>query len=341
MSLVSDTFHDKKLKKYNINIKTKYIVGNNILERNTNGIVNDDIKNGVRCEKDYYIGNKLLKTEKLFDTRIEYTFISKEEENKDFSCPNCGMPGKVKNFIDGCPYCRSKYNIDYTDKDLGSKYHYDRVLRNTSYRIITAFIDLIVSLFLTYIFISTTSRTFNEYDIAKIFVYGGILSLILYYFFYILDAYIILGPIKAYKDAQNQKQIEFWNRTEIDKKVFFNNLNYEVRKKYYKQDDIIDYDVLDYIDFKESTVNNKLVVEVTAEVRIVYYKNNKIVSKYCDDKYVLERHEKGTIEVHDGINMIKCHNCGGLIDVTKDSCSYCRKPIKYLQEWIMINNSDS
>ena len=165
MSLVSDTFHDKKLKKYNINIKTKYIVGNNILERNTNGIVNDDIKNGVRCEKDYYIGNKLLKTEKLFDTRIEYTFISKEEENKDFSCPNCVMPGKVKNFIDGFPYCRSKYNIDYTDKDLGSKYHYDRVLRNTNYRIITAFIDLIVSLFLTYIFgASGTVKTRSIYQ---------------------------------------------------------------------------------------------------------------------------------------------------------------------------------
>ena len=56
---------------------------------------------------------------------------------------NCGMNGKIKDFIDGCPYCRTHYNIDYVDKDLGSKYHYDRILKNKTYRIVTAIIDII------------------------------------------------------------------------------------------------------------------------------------------------------------------------------------------------------
>ena len=81
-----------------------------------------------------------------------------------------------------------------------------------------------------------TSRTFNIYDISKILIYGIILSLILYYFFYILDAYIVLGPIRRYKDKQNKKQMEFWERTHIDKKTFFNNLNYEIRNNYYNND---------------------------------------------------------------------------------------------------------
>ena len=34
MTLISDNYHYEKLKKNNINIKTKYIVGNKILERN-------------------------------------------------------------------------------------------------------------------------------------------------------------------------------------------------------------------------------------------------------------------------------------------------------------------
>ena len=54
MSLVSDNFHEKILKKYNINIKTKYIVDNNILERNTDNSINDDILNGIRCKIEYY-----------------------------------------------------------------------------------------------------------------------------------------------------------------------------------------------------------------------------------------------------------------------------------------------
>ena len=176
MPLISDNFHKKKLKDYRINIKTKYFVGNKVYERNTDDSINDDIISGIRCEKDYYIDKKLVHKETEFDSRIEYTFISKEMENKEYVCPNCGMQSKLKNFIDGCPYCRTYYNIDYTNKDLGSKYHYDRVLKNSSYRIITGVVDLIISLILCFFFIKTTSRTFNSVDIGYIYKLKNILS---------------------------------------------------------------------------------------------------------------------------------------------------------------------
>ena len=52
--MLTDKYHKKKLNDAGINFKTKYIVGNKILERNTDNSVNDDIKNGIRCEKTYY-----------------------------------------------------------------------------------------------------------------------------------------------------------------------------------------------------------------------------------------------------------------------------------------------
>ena len=180
MALISDNYHSKKLKKYGLNIKTKYIVGNEVLERNTDNTKNDDIDNGIRCKKEYYLNNKLVHEETLFDSRIEYTFISKNMENKEHTCPNCGMHSKLKDFVEGCPYCHTYYNLDYTDKDLGSKYHYDQVLRSNTYRIITGIIDVIISLILSYIYIKTTSRTFNNYDISKICIYALILSSVLY-----------------------------------------------------------------------------------------------------------------------------------------------------------------
>lgn len=88
----------------------------------------------------------------------------------------------MSEFVDGCPYCGTYYNLDYTEKDLGSKYHYDRVLRTNTYRVITGIVDLVFSLLVTYYFIKFTSRTFNVYDISKIFIYGFILSVVLYYF---------------------------------------------------------------------------------------------------------------------------------------------------------------
>ena len=169
MPLISESYHNEKLKNYNINIKTKYIVGNKILEKNTDGSINDDISNGIRCKKDYYINNRCVHTEKLFDSRIEYTFISNSKENEEYTCKNCGMSSKLKEFVDGCPYCGTYYNIDYTDKDLGGKYHYDRILKSTRYRTITALIDVIFSVICSYIFIIFNSISFKHFKLKYIF----------------------------------------------------------------------------------------------------------------------------------------------------------------------------
>lgn len=339
MPLISDNFHKDKLSKFGINIKTKYFVGNKVYERNTDDSVNDDITSGIKCEKDYYINKKLVHKETLFDSRIEYTFISKEMENKEYECPNCGMKSKLKDFIDGCPYCKTYYNIDYTDKDLGSKYHYDRVLRNNLYRIITGVVDLIVSIIICFFLIKYTSRTFNIVDVSKVFIYGLILSMILYYLFYILDAYVILEPIKRYKDKQNEKQTIFWEKTELDKKSFFNNFNYEVRKYYYSKEDIIDFDVLDYIEFNDFIKDNIQYIKVLAEIRVVYYNNGKIKSKIVKEKFIFRKNPTEKLELKDGVNIIKCHNCGASVDAEKGVCSYCNTKIKYLQEWILETNN--
>ncbi len=335
MALISETYQKEKLKRYGINIRTKYIVGNKILERNTNDSVNDNIERGIRCQKEYYIDNKLAHKEKLFDSRIEYTYIMDNNINEEYECPNCGMKSPLKDFIDGCPYCKTYYNMDYSEKDLGSKYHYDRVLKSNIYRVITLIVDIIISIIISFIFIKLTSRTFNNYDIIKIFIYGIILSLILYYFFYIADAYIILSPIKKFKDKENKKQMEFWKRTKINKKTFFNNLNYEIRKKYYSKENIIDYDILDYTNFKDYEVNGVLYVDVTADLRIVTYENKKLKSKIITQTYTMQQNKNTLLNLGTKENIIRCANCGASIDVTKGKCEYCHSEIKYLQEWIL------
>lgn len=335
MPLISDNSQNNKLKKFSINIKTKYIVHDKILERNTNNSYNDDIKSGIRCKKEYYIGDRLLKIENQFDSRIEYTFIANED--KEFVCVNCGLHTNLSEFVDGCPYCGTYYNLDYTEKDLGSKYHYDCVLRTNTYRVITGIVDLVFSLLVTYYFIKFTSRTFNVYDISKIFIYGFILSVVLYYFFYLIDGYIVLKPIKLYKDGQKQKQVEFWNRTKIDKKKFFNNLNYEIGRKYFNDIDVIDYDILDYDEFTDSYINNVMYVKVKAYVRVVKFVNGKLKSMYITDTYNMKRMNENVFEMKNGTNFVKCNNCGASVDVVKEKCDYCGTKISPLQEWILDN----
>ena len=335
MGFVSEDYHSDMLKKNNINIKTKYIVGNDILERNSDNSVNDDIDNGVRLSKEYYVNGVLKHKEKSFDTRIEYTYIGKEEEDKAYKCINCGMEGKVRDFLDGCPYCGTNYNIEYSDKDLGSKYHYDRVLKSNTYRIVVGIIDYIVCVLICLGVIKLTSRTFNSYDIGKAFIYGLILAAVLYYLFYLIDAYVILGPIKKYKDRLNRKQREFWKNSGLDKKEFYNNLNYEIGKYYYAKTNVIDYDILDYTDFTSFKHNDKFYIRVEAEIRVVYFINDKIVVKLVKDKYTMVQNTNDVFEVKGGVNLIKCHNCGATIDVNKGHCEYCNAQIKHLQKWIL------
>lgn len=337
MPLVSDFFYKKKLKELGINIKTKYYADNKIYERNTNDSINDDVLAGIIKEKEYYIGNKLAHIEKNFDSRMEYTFISKNMENENYTCPNCGMQSKLKDFIDGCPYCKNQYNIDYTDKSLGSKYHYDRVLKSKAYMVITALIDFIISIVISYFFIKGTSRTFNNIDIAKIFIYGFILGLILYYLFYIIDAYVVLGPIRILKDRQNKKQKEFWERTKIDKKTFFNNFVYELRRYYYSKEEVIDFDILDYLEFEDFEKDKESFIRVKAEVRIISYNKNRVSSKIQKEDYVFKKNPNENMELQDGVNIIKCHNCGANIDVTTQECPYCHTEIKYLQKWLLVD----
>lgn len=346
--MIVEQSHLKKLRKLGINICTKYKSNNVILERNTNNTKNDNIKEGICLEKNYYKDNKLLCKISGFDPRIQYTYIKSNNGENEVTCPNCGHVSKEKDIIDGCPYCGTNYNIEYLDKDLGTKYHYDRVLQGSNYRSITLVIDILISAVLVFIYIFTTGRTFNIYDISKIAVGTIILSLILYYLFYMIDAMIIVLPVKLYKDRINQKQIEFWKRMEklnVSKKIFYNNVNYELQEYYYgeesKNKDIIDYDIIDYISLKEKKLkNNKIIVTLRARIREVELKDNVISKKIVKKEFTFEKNNEPIEKIGNGVNIIKCHNCGVAIDVTKRKCEYCGTRINSYQEWYLVTDAN-
>lgn len=322
MPFLSETLHMRKLKEKEVNIKTTYISDGKLVVRNTDSLQNEDVLSGIRCRKEYYVKGKPKHIETFFDSRIEYTYVSDAMSKEANSCANCGFSGIVADFINGCPYCQSPCNVEFKDKDLGSKYHYDYVIRKPIYRVVTAIVDLLISMFLSFVFIISTSRTFNGYDIAKIFIYGGILSLILYYFFYLYDAYVVIEPVKSYKEKQNRKQAQFWQRTGIDKKNLYNRINNEVNRRYYSQQDVIDFDIIDYTDFYENVSKDGMAVNVSIEVRVVYLKNDRIKTKYITDTFTVSVKEE-KMKFRPGVNIIKCPKCNANVDVNEGACDYC------------------
>lgn len=256
---------------------------------------------------------------------------------------NCGNTSKENEIEDGCPYCGTNYNIEYSDKSLGTKYHYDRVLQGSNYKTITLVIDIIISAILVITYILKTCRTFNIYDISKIIIGTIIVSLILYYLFYIIDAVAVTLPIKIYKDAQNKKQMKFWKRMEsigIDKKTFYNNVNYELQNYYYGENsenkNIIDYDIIDYISLDEQIVKNKkILVTIKAQIREIVLNQGTISEKIQKRTFTFEKSNEQILDLKAGSNIISCHNCGASIDVTKSKCDYCGTKINGYQQWYL------
>lgn len=344
MARIVENLHLERLKKYNINIKTKYKTETSILERNSLLKRNDDIINGIRLEKEYYRNGLLMKKMYNFDPRIEYTFVSSDDEDKDVTCPNCGYRALGKEFIDGCPYCRTYYNIDYKNKNLGNKYHYDMIINSNNYIKITLLVDIVISLVIFFIYIKASSRTFNIYDISKAMIGGLLMGFALFYIFYMLDALIIMLPIRIHKNKLNQKQIEFWNKMVnegIDKTKFYNNFNYELQRYYYgsleENNNVIDYDIIDYNCFEEFIDKKQnLCIKLDVIIRVTRIIKDKIVAKNEKKSFILQRNVNQVVNLNNGINLIKCRNCGASIDITNGECEYCKTKYKYYQEWYLI-----
>ena len=333
--MVVDEEQEKRLKEFGINIKTKYRDGDKILERNTDHSKDDNINSGIILEKDYYKDGILLKKENLFDSRMIYSYVFNGTE--EFTCNNCGMKASMDEFKNGCPYCHTAYNMEYHQKELGSKHYYDLTIKSKKYVIITYIIDLLISFMITLVFILDTSRTFYLFDLLKVIIGSILISLLLFYVFYYIDASIVLPGIRKIKERENKRQQDFWesmNYTEQDKTKFFNNVLYCLRQYYYsdKEKNVVDFDIIDYNRFRKDIVKNQLFVEVEVDLRIIEYKKGKIQSKKETKTYRFKK-LTNTKELQGGTNKIECPNCSSSIDVTDHECSYCGTKISYYQEW--------
>ncbi len=341
MPHITERAQSKRLKDLGIDIHAKYKDNSGIVERKTEIKQNPNVYQGVLLEKIYYQNHLPIGKTTGFDPRMQYTFIASQEE-KEMSCPNCGFPAPISDFLDGCPYCGTDYNIDYTNKDLGAKYHYDKVVHSNYYIWITLIIDLLFSLLFMLCYILLTGRTFNSYDILKVLIGGIVFGVATFYLFYTVDAFIVVLPVRWYKEKQNQKQIAFWQRMEtlgISKTTFFNNFNYELQEYLYsdKNEQIIDYDIVDYLAFQERKKDNKLFIQVEVRIRLVKWVNQKLVTETSKKTVILEKNNQDTPTLNNGINIIACRNCGSSIDVTKGVCEYCQTKYNYLQEWYLTD----
>lgn len=342
MSIITEKFHDERLKKFGINIKTKFQDGNNVSERNSDNSYNDDIKNAIILNKTYFKNNVPIHMENNFNPSLLYSFMINKEFESDIKCPNCGMTDKGKEFENGCPYCGSTYTIEYSYKNVGAKLHLNYVMKNYKYKFRVFFTDFAICFILSFCYCIATGRTFTVFDISKILALASMGTLLLFYPFYILDSYAVSSNVVRRMKKKQQKQLKFWediSKYKISKEKFFNNLNNELNEYFYdgsydKNRNVIDYDVIDYDDYEYSfDSQNRINIKVKMEIRVVEFINEMIKTSNKTLDLILVQNEIVEDEYHPGIYIAKCHGCGASIDILKDKCDYCGAKIHFLQSW--------
>lgn len=226
--------------------------------------------------------------------------------------------------------------MNYQDKTLGAKYYYDQVMKNEHYLLITFLVDLFFSVLFMFFYIMNTSRTFNEFDIAKVCVEGMLLALVLFGVFYMLDAFIITLPVKLYKESQNQKQRAFWEQMKqrgIQRERLLNQFHINLRNSLYQDETLIDYNIIDYESF---ACVQPATIKITVLLRLVYDTDKGIITRNESKEYRLQQRKAPVFVCKDGINLLTCSNCGASIDVTDGFCKYCGTKIGSLLEWELI-----
>ncbi|MCR4653409.1 MAG: zinc-ribbon domain-containing protein [Eubacterium sp.] len=254
--MIVERSQEKRLGQYKAAITSCYMSDGKKYLRSTDHSRNDNVSSAVLVEKIYYVNGRPVKKITGFDPRMQYTYLAASPEQKEVHCPNCGYVGNGKEMAEGCPACGATFNVEYSDKELGAKYHFDQIVNGKGYKVKTLLVDMLVSFFLSFFVLRFTGRTFNIYDIGKVIIGTAVLTLILYFFFYQVDAYIVSGAARREAEKKNREQKRFWEAAAgqgIEKKVFFNNLMYELRNHYYGGEpsltDVIDFDVVDFLDF--------------------------------------------------------------------------------------------
>ena len=355
MARVFERLHDKKLKQEGIRIDSIYHCKDGDKTRSSDSSVSDDVKNGILLKKIYYQDGKLSFVKGGFDSRILYTFLSRAGDQRQMQCPNCGYEAAGREFLDGCPYCGTNFNMTFDDMEAGAKKSYDRILHSNSYRVTVYLVSLVLGMIISFLVIFNTSRIFNFVSWGRVIFYGLILSVVTYLAFYFVDARVVPGPIARYKDRKNQADKAFWLRSGIDQTTFYNNLQYELQRVYYGgqgkgagslEEDVVDFEIVDTEDFHRSRQGGKDIVSLTLYANgTVRGKEGRLSAGEKKRQVRLERWRGDAANgagqdisgLQPGANVIICHNCGGSLDVTQKQCPFCGTRINFHQEWYIAD----
>lgn len=334
MKNIIEKLHLKRLEDNGIVIEEifKNVKENTIYIRTSDGKECDAFTKCPKIEKNYYKDGKLLYRETDFDNGIKYSYTS--TKNSIEKCSECGYEASSKEFFDGCPYCGSQFNVEYTS-----------TRRNTSGKTKPLTITAIDKrIFLIVGIISLIIGSGISLVKARTIEFGMIIDIIIQSLISFITINLAMVPfymsyfvvkLLMIKDFPNSP-IKI-NGREISSLQLLKDLQSELKKYYYyknsKYKDLIDYEILDYKDYQVDCTNYyQPRIHFIIIIRKYFLIDNKITTAVVEKNLTMMRNNNYKEKES---KMRKCQECGAPIEGTSDVCTYCHKKIVPNKQWLL------
>ncbi len=313
----------------------------------------------------YVRNGQMIGRESANKTKMHYIFRAKNAQGL-YACPACGAVQPLETLLDGCDYCKAKFDINaYQDyvasvcdfrstKYFGAKEREKMVKKNYMVAFLFSLgFGLILSPF-------AIASIFTEHPIAvKIFLalaFGG-LCILAFLAMFILLLMVIKGREKEYKKFDEIYDAIRSCNPDFDVDVFASLMDSKIKAAYYathKKDisafvlcetdaflmqnqNVISCDVnnLELLNFRTDNVYQY--IDVCRQVNLLRDMGNQVVA---ESKYLyLTLCKKRQYKPNRDVVMYRCPNCGSSISLkTGGICEYCDSKMDYLlYDWAIVH----
>lgn len=316
----------------------------------------------------YFRNGKIIKQYKE-PVNVYGTVLDKfDDRDEEVICPNCGHPSKRSLLGNGCPYCKTYFELPPTYPYVTSFYSVPGVVERATLMDKVKVITLVPAIIVGLTMFALYMRMYS--DVAIIFrlliscfyavFMGGLTAFVVYLgysFLLLLKLFIeagralpLLSGLKTKKKVLEKMReydqdfsYEYFEGRVITllRQICFSN-NYKELSIYRGDDDLSSFQNLIDISYRGASklldlkeVNGILKLTMKVFLTNTYYKNN---IKRKDESFIVTiEKDAAAKELGHDLCHIKCQNCGGSFDgLHYKSCPYCNTPYDLVHDdWVI------
>lgn len=337
----------RRLDKKNIELKYDYPdpaskARSNIEVRQEQNEDTITVKSDLNIKKSYLKDGKVIE-EKEDSVLEECVYIHSNEENKEVTCPKCGVKGTKEEFLRGCPYCGAKFSIaEFDTKVAGYRLEHNnkkdvKETRNKCFFLgVVSIALLIVSLFINAALMMSKNMTpvmVIFYRLTRFIKVVSITAMVVCVIIYFIQnnieelIYSVLNKNKKLDTKSITSALEYklasihFSDSPQESALFVTSDIADLIPKY---KDIIDCSIdkcyLNLVKQENQYAN----VDAIVKLNIVQLKNNRIIHRKEHLKLRLSTLNTNLNKKKPGIVCYTCPKCGSTIDLLSGGfCKAC------------------